>query len=441
MNNISFSDIDFQYASDNLVHLQDTDGITFDKCGFSFSGDNMLLANSNFNKHCTVTNSTINYINSDGFKVYGGGNDGLKIQYNTFTNMGIFPGEGGVNEYRAITLENANTANADISFNKIDNVGFCGISAAGGSNLLIKNNYITNFCFLMDDGAAIYIQDLSATPNKRITGNILINGGAGVGDGTAEPTSNQAYGIYSDGGNSNTQIDNNSIANCGNGGIYMDDSHDINIHHNTVYNCLTGISIDYLGTSAIYNLTMKNNTLVNTDNSSHVFAPQKQTSSGIGIGAWGTIDSNYYARPLNDTKTIYSWAGTGNGIWSAIAEWPVVYGHDAHSKKSPTSVSNASMIRFEYNETSSSKTVGLNSNYMAINGTVYSGSLTLAPYSSIVLLQTSALPSNQSPTANAGADKTITLPLNTQTQTGSGTDPDGTIASYQWTKISGPCCF
>ena len=44
---------------------------------------------------------------------------------------------------------------------------------------------------------------------------------------------------------------------------------------------------------------------------------------------------------------------------------------------------------------------------------------------------------NQSPTANAGTDKTITLPANSVTLSGSGSDPDGSIASYSWTKISG----
>ncbi|HMU46596.1 MAG TPA: hypothetical protein PKC72_09520, partial [Chitinophagaceae bacterium] len=43
-------------------------------------------------------------------------------------------------------------------------------------------------------------------------------------------------------------------------------------------------------------------------------------------------------------------------------------------------------------------------------------------------------PPNQSPTANAGPDQTITLPVNTVTVNGSGTDPDGTITAYLWTK-------
>lgn len=45
---------------------------------------------------------------------------------------------------------------------------------------------------------------------------------------------------------------------------------------------------------------------------------------------------------------------------------------------------------------------------------------------------------NQSPAANAGVDITITLPVNTVNVTGTGNDPDGSIASYQWTYVSGP---
>jgi len=43
-----------------------------------------------------------------------------------------------------------------------------------------------------------------------------------------------------------------------------------------------------------------------------------------------------------------------------------------------------------------------------------------------------------SPVANAGPDKSITLPISTTNLTGSGTDADGTISTYGWLKISGP---
>jgi len=51
-------------------------------------------------------------------------------------------------------------------------------------------------------------------------------------------------------------------------------------------------------------------------------------------------------------------------------------------------------------------------------------------------------PPNQPPVAKAGTDLSITMPTNTVNINGSSsTDPDGTISSYQWTKISGPTSF
>ncbi|MEO6001451.1 MAG: carbohydrate-binding protein [Chitinophagaceae bacterium] len=48
---------------------------------------------------------------------------------------------------------------------------------------------------------------------------------------------------------------------------------------------------------------------------------------------------------------------------------------------------------------------------------------------------------NQSPVSNAGADLNITLPTNSVNLSGSGSDPDGTITNYSWTKIAGPSQF
>src|SRR5215204_2931650 len=48
------------------------------------------------------------------------------------------------------------------------------------------------------------------------------------------------------------------------------------------------------------------------------------------------------------------------------------------------------------------------------------------------------VPVNQSPTVNAGTDQTIVLPASSVTLTGTASDPDGSIASYSWSKVSGP---
>src|SRR5690606_2197504 len=56
----------------------------------------------------------------------------------------------------------------------------------------------------------------------------------------------------------------------------------------------------------------------------------------------------------------------------------------------------------------------------------------------VTVKEDQASPTNQSPTAHAGGDKTLTLPENTITLVGSGEDKDGEITSYLWSKLSGP---
>ncbi|RYY95376.1 MAG: T9SS type A sorting domain-containing protein, partial [Chitinophagaceae bacterium] len=61
-----------------------------------------------------------------------------------------------------------------------------------------------------------------------------------------------------------------------------------------------------------------------------------------------------------------------------------------------------------------------------------------AKVSAIEVLSLNAQPANEPPVADAGTDKTITLPTNSTVLNGSGSDADGTIASYAWSQVSGP---
>ena len=49
-----------------------------------------------------------------------------------------------------------------------------------------------------------------------------------------------------------------------------------------------------------------------------------------------------------------------------------------------------------------------------------------------------AAAANQSPIAAAGSAQTITLPVSSVALSGSGSDPDGWVASYSWSQVSGP---
>ena len=99
----------------------------------------------------------------------------------------------------------------------------------------------------------------------------------------------------------------------------------------------------------------------------------------------------------------------------------------------PTNVDD--YLRFEYNATNAVKTISLNAKYISVDSTVYNGSVTLQPYTSVVLIKSGVLATQTALKAIAGTDITIVLPTNTATLEGSSS---GTATSYNWTKISGP---
>jgi hypothetical protein len=67
---------------------------------------------------------------------------------------------------------------------------------------------------------------------------------------------------------------------------------------------------------------------------------------------------------------------------------------------------------------------------------------TLSETTSYIEVTLDGEPVNQSPVANAGSNQSIELPTSQVTVNGSASsDPDGTIDTYLWTKISGPATF
>jgi hypothetical protein len=61
-----------------------------------------------------------------------------------------------------------------------------------------------------------------------------------------------------------------------------------------------------------------------------------------------------------------------------------------------------------------------------------------AKYDDVNVTVSGSTTTNTAPVANAGADKTLTLPTNSVKLYGSAKDGDGTIASYRWTQYGGP---
>lgn len=427
---VLFDNIAFRGAENALFNLVNSPNITIQNCDLFGSGLYGVFANGS-SSNLVFTNNNMSYISSIGIRASSSAN-AFTITGNTFDHIAAVSGMGSSGEGTYWTILNVRNG-SNVSNNRITNIGFNGITFQGTNNT-VKNNYIDTYCMCKDDAAAIYCGGQSFTGSV-IDGNICING-IGAPAGTAHQSDARAHGIYVDDGGSNVEIKNNTCARNGNAGINLHSSFNINMHDNTLFdNFQNGVkyyngapSTDLMGT-----LTFSSNVVFAKTTSEICIVSSGGSSS---TASWfSAADNNFWCRPLLETTLFQTPQGNFN-----LAGWKTFTGKEAHSVGSPIPLTDVNKIRFEYNDTFVSKAVTLPGTFIDVRNVTYDGGITLLPFASAVLLQTSST-SNTPPTANAGIDKNITLPINTVTMGGSGADGDGSISSYAWTKISGPATF
>ena len=132
------------------------------------------------------------------------------------------------------------------------------------------------------------------------------------------------------------EITGNTVANC-NRGIYLHNSRDIIVKGNTFYNHINGqlfMKHDGLG-DPLRNHTITNNIFFSKLATQIV---SSITTNVNDIASIGRMDSNYYARPMDDRITIYNniyYLTPGQIInYRDLEGWKTKYGHDDASKRS-----------------------------------------------------------------------------------------------------------
>jgi len=398
---INFSYISFQFgqqtASQALVDLQNNDHIGFYNCEFKFAGKNGIRGGGNGNDQLTVSNCLIQDINASGIQIYGNvSSDNMLITGNTFLRCGMFQGQGENGEYVALALQNENVDNCTITLNSFDSIGYHAITSGAGTNLLVYKNNIDNFCYWLDDGGAIYIQNTTGDLNKIIRRNICRFGGARSGEGTDAPTSNQAYCIYSDHGNSNTTIDSNYLEQAG-AGVFMDNSPNVNIRANTIYKNKKGITVeyyDYLPITAITGLVVKKNIIYADTDNDYVLRYANQNCGGAAMTTWGSSDSNYLMRPTDDLgNKIMGSITCSSFTYYNLTTWRSATSYDTHSSNSPAFVTTSNATPFT-NPTNATVNVTTSRMYKDASGTVYDGVVPLTAYEGLLLFDVGAATTN-----------------------------------------------
>lgn len=419
-NYITFDGLQFTGSNRRAFYVGSCIGITIQNCNFDYHG---LYAIWGGNNHGSASsgfifrNNTVNHINSQGI-VLQNEFTGPYIGHNTFKNCGVIPGMFKVPSFAGTAQWNGaygaiiayRTNNLVIEYNLVDSTGYTGIHFTG-NNTRVNNNEVSHHCLLMMDGGGIYTwTGVSGTPStgSKIYNN-LVHDGYGNNEGTTEPN-RLCQGLYLDENTRNTEVYGNSFFNNPYGGIFSNANTNCNIHHNTCYNNVLNqilYSNNYNSTAEAERLnTVKNNIFFSKTATQYV---AKMTTKTNDFNQFFTVcDSNYYCRPIDENRIIYTANNNVTHSYYTIEQWKAAYAYDQHSKKFPIKITNTSDILFEYNGSASAKTILLHTTYIDIKGSVYFGSLTLQPYTSIILVRTGAA-FNIDPVADAGDDKVVNL--------------------------------
>jgi len=375
-NYLTFDNISFTGANKAAFQLDTSRHITIQNCSINYSGT--LGISGAKSEYASILNNSIQnslsggiYLRrTDPFTPMQDTCNNATITGNYIKNSAIYAGMGLSNNgrYNAVSVLGTSTF---ITNNVIDSTGYLGI-IFGGTNSLIKNNYVTNYCFVKDDGGGIYTVIGSYIPasyndGSIIRSNIVING-TGAPAGTN--STSYAAGLYMDDFTKNITIDSNYIATGYNAAVFFNRTTSITFKDNTIVDSMA-TCMRIFSSGSTFNF--KRNVYYQKKTSTYCFWYVTDATS--------SIDSNYYLRPVLEAGKI-----KGASDYS-LAQWTAATGYDANGSNTPSGIT-AALPLIYYNTTQSATVTDLTGTYISAKGVTYNNSITLQPFASAVLFKT-----------------------------------------------------
>ncbi len=332
-NYITIDNLCFRGANVAAIQLNNSSNVKIQNSEINYSGLDGISADNC--PYMSIENNLINHSNNSGVKLYPGSSY-ASVKGNTVRNSGTIPGMGSSNNQQMVGLFIDSSPYNVIELNKVDSSGYCGITFTGDYTL-VKNNVVNYFDLTVSDGGGIYTWGGWDKVGRKVTGNVVLNG-IGAFEGTNNSIPGGAVGIYTDDRSTNVDITDNTIANCVRAGIYLHNSHEMNLTHNTFYN--NGIQI-----SMVHDALEPGDPIRNVKTTRNVISSSKSNQVLIenvstldDIKNFGTYDSNNYVRPTADNGIIFTnnlENGQYNPGWYDLAGWKATYGYDRQSLNSP----------------------------------------------------------------------------------------------------------
>ncbi len=104
------------------------------------------------------------------------------------------------------------------------------------------------------------------------------------------------------------------------------------------------------------------------------------------INKFCNSNENYYLRPVKDDEIFITYTPSTGSKYRTLAGWQALTGQDLNSKKSPVAVKDTADIKFYYNASKKDTVISLVQPMLDVKGKSYVNSVTLAPFSSIILI-------------------------------------------------------
>jgi parallel beta-helix repeat protein len=384
LSNVTIDNISFVGAGKTAIQFDTCSVITVNNCSINYSGTVALAAllSSRLSiLNDSITNSlssAIRFMQIGYYSAMAQQCDSARVIGNYIKNTGVIAGmgeggSGGLNNkeavqgYYGIWIQGLNLG-PYIANNIIDSTGYTGMELSG-PKYVARNNIVSNFCFIKQDGGGIRSVIGSYPPgyndSSLIVSNIAYNG-IGTKVALAGAVSG-ASGVYLDVNSRRIRIDSNTLYNNVTAGVFLNTSNNVTLTNNNFYNndFLLGNS-----TTTVSSTYFTNNSMFN---SGYLI---DATQINCAIGNFGTLDSNFYYSKGN----IVNYLGTAYNL----ANWQTFYSGETHSS-GWSSLANSANPTLLINTSLSPVTYNLVGTYIA-NGKSFT-TITLPPTSSVLMFK------------------------------------------------------
>ena len=421
---VTITHLAFQGANTYGAYIKYAKNIAITFCDYNYMGKSAIYnpyGQSNWvSGKLDIENNTFNNINNTAINS-NGDNGKSVISYNSIKNTGLSFGMIAPFGSSAEGIYNGSDS-VECMYNTIDSTGYDDISLAGKYDT-VNYNFLNHGMLVNSDGGELYISNNSLTSGIVAKYNICLN--------------SSDVGLYIDNASTGVEAAYNSVSGAVNRGIYINNGNHISIHDNTTFNTGAGLFIDAYH-QGISNIDVRRNIFM----AKTILQYSAEFTFPGSMPATVTLDSNYYARPIKDDSIIYIHTSGTPGTYASytLPEWRTYSSQDVHSSGSPKAITDTNDLIFVYNATVSPVTTPLSYNYIDVKNQPYDGAIYLLPFISAALIKNGTI-TPVAPSANAGFDQQLTLPVSSVHLYGNAADPNNNVASFLWTKISGPSSY